>query len=92
MRRPEWLTEINSPSLAQTEYDILNIRSFISLLVPALLDDFPRGRRKTQLLSLSWLGGTFTLRHHEMDVQIRNVWEGKFPCKNLVDEAVRAKV
>ena len=49
-QKPERPTGINPPRLAaQTGYNVLDFRAFFPLLVPALLDDFPHTRGKTQL-------------------------------------------
>ena len=82
---------VYSLGLAQTKRDVLDFRPLIWLLSPAFLDEFPSRRRKAKLRGVSGLGRAFTLHHHELDVYIRDVWEGKFPSKNLA-ETVRTQV
>ena len=75
---------INLPGLAQAGCDILDFRPF---LIPAVLNEFPRSRRKTKLPGVSRFGGAFTLHHHELDVYVYVLWEGDFPGKNLAEMA-----
>lgn len=46
IRKPEWPIGRDLPKLAQAVRDILYLRSLVSLLVPAVLDEFPSLRRK----------------------------------------------
>jgi len=90
-QKSEWPININLPELAQAGYDILDFRPFLSPLIPAVLNEFPCSRRKTQLRGVNRLGGAFTLHHHELDLYVYILWEGKFPGKNLA-KMVRAQV
>ena len=91
IRNPEWPNGKNLPKLAQLVRDILHLRSFLSPLVAAVLDEFPHLRRQTQPRGIGRLGGVLTPRHREPHLYICEVRERRFPGKNLA-EVIRSQV
>ena len=65
--KPGWLVGVDLPGPAQAGRDVLHVRPFIPLLIPALLDEFPRCGRKAQPRGVERLGGPLSPHHHELD-------------------------
>jgi hypothetical protein len=81
--QPGWPIGTDLSGLAQAVHDSLHVRPFIPLLVPAILGDFPRSRRKARFRGANGLGGSFALHHHETNILVGFFREGIFSCKNL---------